>query len=61
MNATVVVIPTYNEAANIQGILRAVVDLPAAFDVLVVDDNSPCLYIDKDFLHYHFFAHFLTH
>jgi dolichol-phosphate mannosyltransferase len=41
MNATVVVIPTYNEAANIQGILRAVVDLPAAFDVLVVDDNSP--------------------
>ena len=41
MNATVVVIPTFNEAANIQGILRAVVDLPAAFDVLVVDDNSP--------------------
>ena len=41
MNATVVVIPTYNEAANIQGILRALTDLSAAFDVLVVDDNSP--------------------
>ena len=41
MNATVVIIPTYNEAANIQSILRALTDLSAAFDVLVVDDNSP--------------------
>ena len=41
MNATVVIIPTYNEVANIQGILHAVMDLSAPFDVLVVDDNSP--------------------
>jgi dolichol-phosphate mannosyltransferase len=41
MNATVVVIPTYNEAANIQGIIHAVMDLPVPFDILVVDDNSP--------------------
>jgi dolichol-phosphate mannosyltransferase len=41
MNATVVVIPTYNEAANIQGIIHAVMDLPVPFDLLVVDDNSP--------------------
>ena len=41
MNATVVIIPTYNEAANIQGTLHAVMDLSAPFDVLVVDDNSP--------------------
>ena len=41
MNATVVVIPTYNDAANIQGIIHAVMDLPVTFDLLVIDDNSP--------------------
>lgn len=41
MNSTVVVIPTFNEAANIQGIILAIVDLPVALDILVVDDNSP--------------------
>lgn len=41
MNSAVVIIPTYNEAANIQGLVRAVADLPIPFDILVVDDNSP--------------------
>ncbi len=38
---TVVVVPTYNEAENIVGFLRAVrLAVPEA-DVLIVDDNSP--------------------
>lgn len=41
MNSTVVVIPTFNEAENIQDIIEAVLALPLAADVLVVDDNSP--------------------
>ncbi len=43
MNAAqaVVVIPTYNERENAELIIRAVMALPAGFDVLVVDDNSP--------------------
>jgi len=41
MNSTVVVIPTYNEVENIQDIIEAVLGLPLASDVLVVDDNSP--------------------
>ena len=41
-----VVIPTYNEAANVEGIVRATVAelerlVPDAHRVLVVDDNSP--------------------
>jgi len=41
-----VVIPTYNEAANIEGIVRATVAeldrlAPGAYRILVVDDNSP--------------------
>ena len=41
MNPTVVVIPTYNEAENIQRIIKVILALPLAVDVLVVDDNSP--------------------
>jgi len=42
MNAeNIVIIPTYNEAENIRDIIRAVMELPEKFDVLVVDDNSP--------------------
>ena len=41
MNQGVVIIPTYNEAENIEFIIRAVFGLDTAFDVLVVDDNSP--------------------
>lgn len=36
-----VVIPTYNEIENIEGIIRAVFSLEKAFDILVVDDSSP--------------------
>lgn len=36
-----VIIPTYNEIENIRAILEAVMELEMAFDVLVVDDNSP--------------------
>ena len=36
-----VIIPTYNEIENIEAITRAVFDLPRAYDVLIVDDNSP--------------------
>ena len=39
---SVVIIPTYNEIENISAIIDAVLALrPVAFDVLVVDDNSP--------------------
>jgi dolichol-phosphate mannosyltransferase len=37
----VVVLPTYNEAENIVGFLRAVRQAAPDVDVLVVDDNSP--------------------
>ena len=36
-----VIIPTYNEIENIQLLLPALMNLPAEFDVLVVDDSSP--------------------
>ena len=37
----VVIIPTYNEKENVENIIRAVFDLPHAFDVLISDDGSP--------------------
>jgi len=41
MSEGIVVIPTYNEIENIESIIRAVFSLPTAFDLLIVDDNSP--------------------
>lgn len=41
MHKSLVIIPTYNEKENIESIIKAVFDLPLAFDVLIVDDNSP--------------------
>ncbi len=41
MNQGLVVIPTYNEIENIEAIIRAVFSLDTAFDLLIVDDNSP--------------------
>lgn len=38
---SVVIIPTYNEKENIAAIIDAVMALPHAFDVLVIDDGSP--------------------
>lgn len=43
MNDGIVIIPTYNEIENIEAIIRAVFNLPQAFDVLIVDDSSPDL------------------
>lgn len=43
MRDAIVIIPTYNEIENIEAIIRAVFELDKAFDVLVVDDNSPDL------------------
>ena len=40
--ALTVVLPTYNEAANLPVIISALFDLPlAGLHILVVDDNSP--------------------
>lgn len=41
MKERIVVIPTYNESLNIQGIIEKVFSLPGGFHVLVIDDNSP--------------------
>jgi dolichol-phosphate mannosyltransferase len=41
LNDSIVIIPTYNEKENIEAIIVAVFSLPQAFDVLIVDDNSP--------------------
>ena len=36
-----VIIPTYNEKENAEAIIRKVMSLEPAFDVLIVEDNSP--------------------
>jgi dolichol-phosphate mannosyltransferase len=36
-----VIIPTYNEKENIEAIVRKVFSLKTAFDILVIEDNSP--------------------
>ena len=41
MQDTLVIIPTYNEKENIEAIVLAVFSQKKAFDILVVDDNSP--------------------
>lgn len=38
---TTFVIPTYNEAENIPKLVKAVMELPVAINLLIVDDNSP--------------------
>jgi dolichol-phosphate mannosyltransferase len=37
----IVVIPTYNEIENLDAIVRAVLDVDAENELLIVDDNSP--------------------
>jgi len=37
----IVVIPTYNEAGNVEKITEEVLKQPVAVDLLIVDDNSP--------------------
>lgn len=41
MSDKLVVIPTYNEQANIADMIHAVLELPQEFDLLIIDDNSP--------------------
>jgi len=38
---TLIVIPTYNEAENLEAMVREIDALPLAFDLLIVDDGSP--------------------
>lgn len=38
---SLVIIPTYNELENIEAIIMAVLGLEQAFDILIIDDNSP--------------------
>jgi glycosyltransferase involved in cell wall biosynthesis len=38
---TFVIVPTYNEADNINDLVRQLLDLPVDLGVIVVDDNSP--------------------
>ena len=41
MSEGLVLIPTYNERENVALIIRKVMALPRAFDVLIIDDGSP--------------------
>lgn len=41
MSNALVIIPTYNEKENIVQIIKAVIDQPKDFDLLIIDDNSP--------------------
>lgn len=36
-----VIVPTYNEAENIDSLIQQVLDLPGEYDLLVIDDGSP--------------------
>lgn len=38
---TYVIVPTYNEADNLDDLLSQLLDLPVSLGVIVVDDNSP--------------------
>ena len=41
MSDSIVIIPTYKEKENIENIIRKVFSLSKAFDLLIIDDNSP--------------------
>ncbi len=41
MSNKLVIIPTYNEKENIEAIIKAVLSVDGAFDILIVDDSSP--------------------
>jgi dolichol-phosphate mannosyltransferase len=41
MNQTLIIVPTYNERENLRPLAEALLRLPVAVDILVVDDNSP--------------------
>ena len=37
----IIIVPTYNEAANLETLLHQILNQPVELDVLIVDDNSP--------------------
>jgi dolichol-phosphate mannosyltransferase len=37
----IVIIPTFNEKENIEALIRSISSLTIAFDILIIDDNSP--------------------
>lgn len=39
--SNLVIIPTYKEKENIEELIKAISNLPVAFDILIIDDNSP--------------------
>jgi dolichol-phosphate mannosyltransferase len=39
--SNLVIIPTYKEKENIEGIISSISSLPVKFDILIIDDNSP--------------------
>ncbi len=39
--SNIVIIPTYIEKENIEGIVSSISSLPVKFDILIIDDNSP--------------------
>ena len=41
INKKLVIVTTFNEAENIEGLIPTVMGLERPFDMLVVDDNSP--------------------
>ena len=41
MSDSIVIIPTYNEAGNIEKMVRKVFSLPRSFHLLIIDDGSP--------------------
>lgn len=41
MDRKIVIIPTYNEQENIEAIIRKVLSMKGAYDILVIDDGSP--------------------
>ncbi len=41
MGKNLVIIPTYNEKENIEAIIKAILNLPREFEILIIDDGSP--------------------
>lgn len=39
--SNIVIIPTYKERENIEAVIKAISSLKIAFDILIIDDNSP--------------------
>ncbi len=39
--SNIVIIPTFKESENVEALIRSIFSLSVAFDILVIDDNSP--------------------